>query len=299
MQVSGLGLKLSCLFRRSDFYISIIGIISGMRRPFRLQSITASLILLLLALLPAGALAANLSHSYQANTSLPKGSLVTLSRESSNNVELASTSNGTRLIGVVVDSNDSLLAVNSGEGKVQAATSGTANALVSTLNGDIKPGDQISVSQLAGIGMKAGPNMRLIGLAQSKLNDSTPNTNKLAVTGADGRPKVLRVGYVRVTIDVGTSADVNGGQLTSLQRFVKAITGHVISTPRIIASLVIAVLALVSLGVLLYASIYGSIISIGRNPLAQGAVMRTLRSVIAIAVLIAGVAFTSIFFLLH
>ncbi len=47
---------------------------------------------------------------------------------------------------------------------------------------------------------------------------------------------------------------------------------------------------------LIYASIYGSIVSIGRNPLAKYAVFRTLGSVLGLAALTAAISCLIIFF---
>lgn len=258
-------------------------------------------LVVLLGLLPAGASSANISHSYKSAESLQDGSLVSLNPDRSDYVEAANTSNAKRLLGVVVDSEDSLLAVDAQDGSAQVATSGTASALVSTINGDIKVGDQIAVSPFAGVGMKAGPSSRIIGLAQTAFSADSAGVASQQVTDKGGKQRTVYYGLVRVNISVGTASSAGNAQdnLSGLQRLARSLTGHVVSTPRIILSLVVACAALIALITLIYASIYGSIISIGRNPLAKYAVFRSLGGVLLLASLLAAVAGLTIFFLLR
>jgi hypothetical protein len=58
----------------------------------------------------------------------------------------------------------------------------------------------------------------------------------------------------------------------------------------------VTVLALI---ILIYGSIYGSIISIGRNPLARYAVFRTLGGVLLMSVVMAIIAGSTIYLLLR
>ena len=253
-----------------------------------------------LGLAPAGASSANISHSYRATSSITNGSLVSLDPSRSDYVQLANTDNGNRLLGVAVAKDDSLLAVDPTDGAVQVATSGNATAIVTTLNGKINVGDQIAVSPFNGLGMKAGSGSRIIGLAQTSFSSSSPGATSQTVTDKSGKTSSVQIGYVRISIAIGTaSTSASGPQLNGIQRLAKSLTGHVVSTPRVIVSLVVAAVALIALITLIYASIYGSIISIGRNPLAKYAVFRTLGSVLAMAGLTALIAGLTIFFLLR
>jgi hypothetical protein len=256
--------------------------------------------LVFLSLSPAGASSANISHSYHASGSVSNGSLVSLDPLESDHVQPANTDNGSRLLGVTVAGNDSLIAVDATPGLVQIATSGSASALVSTVNGDIAVGDQIGVSPFDGIGMKALPGSRVIGLAQTAFNSHTSGKITRQVTDKQGKTSSISVGYVRVSIAIGTYAGgTDVANLSPLQRFARSITGHVVSTPRVALSVAIAIIAILALVTLIYASIYGSIISIGRNPLAKYAVFRSLASVVGLALITAGIAGVTIFFLLR
>ena len=255
-------------------------------------------VLLVLGFAPVSAASANISHSYHTDTAMPSGSIVSLDPVHSGSVQVANTGNGSRLLGVTTPSTDSLLAVDASDGTTQVATSGTVNTLVSTLNGNIDVGDQVSVSPFDGIGMKATPGSYVIGLAQTTLNAKTPGATTKQVKNKQGQPTTNQISYVRLSIATGT-ANTTGTNLNSLQKLAQSLTGHTISTPRVVLSMAVALVALVSLIALIYASIYGSIISVGRNPLAKYTIFKTLGAVLAMAILTAGTAGLTIWLLLR
>lgn len=272
----------------------------GQLRGMRLLVTGIGVILLVTSLSVAGASSANISKSYSSREPIANGSLVSLDPKTSDYVIASNTDNGMRLIGVAVKSSESLLAVDSEVGKIQVATSGNATVLVSTLNGPIKVGDQIAVSPFNGIGMKSVAGSHIIGLAQTDLNDSTKGTVSKQVTNKSGKQTNITVGLVRVTIGVGTDTSAGSGhELSTLQKAAQSLTGRVVPTSRIVMSLIIAVIALLALVTLIYGAIYGSIISIGRNPLARYAVFRSLGSVLLMSGVMALLAGVIIFFLLR
>lgn len=268
-------------------------------RYLRLLVVEVGMALLFLGLAPAGASSANISHSYHSASPIKEGSLVSLDTSHSDYVLPSNIQNAQRLLGIAVASNDSLLAVDPTAGFAQVATSGSANTLVSTFNGDISVGDQIAVSPFDGIGMKASPGSVVAGLAQTGFTARSEGTTQ-QITDKNGKTSKIQVGFLRLGIAPGFAASTStDSQLNSLQKFSKVLTGHAVSTARIIISLVIALVGLASIVTLMYASIYGSIISIGRNPLAKYAVFRSLTSVLAMAGLMAVVAVGTIFLLLR
>ena len=256
--------------------------------------------LLAIGLAPAGASSANISHSYKTLDAITNGSLVSLDKQKGEYVTAANTDNSERLLGVATASSQSLLAVDDNSGNVQVAISGEVNTLVSNLTGDIKVGDQIAASPFSGVGMKATPGTQVVGLAKSSFSSNSPGAVKRTITDKNGDKRSISVGTIVVSIGVGTDTTTNEDKdLNSLQRVAKSFTGRVIPLPRIIISIVITVASLLTLVTLIYAAIYGSIISIGRNPLAKYAVFRTLGSVIAMAVLIAIITVTALYLLLR
>lgn len=243
---------------------------------------------------------ANISHSYQSSTAFANGSLVSLDSAQDNRILAANTSTSNRLVGVVVGANDSLIAIDSETNLIQVATSGEANVLVSDVNGPVKSGDQIAVSPFSGIGMKSQPGARLIGLAQSSLTSANSGAVSKDVTDKDGKKQTLKVGFVRVSIAIGT-APIAGTetQQNALQKAAKMLTGHNVSTVRILISSFVAVVAIIALVTLIYTSVYGTLISIGRNPLAKASIFRALFSIIGLIVLTAAVALVTIYLIIR
>lgn len=274
-----------------------------MKRLFLFTAVGFSLVLLSgsvgSVLASAAAASANVSKSYQSIGTIPAGSIVSLSRASRSTIELANTLNSKRIIGVAVQDDDSLIAVDTGAATTQVATSGTVTTLVSNVNGSIKVGDQVAVSPFDGVGMKSALGERVIGLAQTAFDGSQKGTTTKRVTDKNGNSHTVKVGYVQLSIAIGLDDGVNGGTMTGLQRFVRSLTGHQVSTPRIIISLVIAICTLVALVVLIYSAIYGSIVSIGRNPLAKNVIFKALWHVVWMASLTVATALLLMYFLLR
>lgn len=266
----------------------------------RIVLLGTGLALVLLGLSPVSASSANISHSFTSAANVKNGSLVSLDPARTNYVEPASSSNGKQLLGVVVAANDSLLAVDANSGNIQVATSGTVSALVTTINGVIKVGDQVGVSPFNGVGMKAAPGTHVIGLAQTGFNASSEGVQSETVTDKAGHSQQVALGYLRLNIGIGTATTApSSEQLSTLQRLGKSLTGHTVSTLRIFISLVITIIALIAIVTLIYASVYGGIISIGRNPLAKYAVFRNMALVMGMVMLVAVVAGLFIFLLLR
>ena len=257
-------------------------------------------IVLGLILLPSVASAATISKAYSSTGNISSGSIVSIDPSNTGGV-IAANSLSSHLLGVVVTQNDSLITVNPSNSSVQVATGGSTPVLVTNLDGNINKGDYVSVSPLDGAGMKASSGLPVIGVAETAFSASNSITAK-QIKDKSGKTTTVNIGYVRLTINIGSgsvSATNKGADLNGLQKTVQNLTGRTVPTIRIIISLVIAIVAIVSLATLIYGSIYGSIISIGRNPLAKSAIINTLRFVLIMAAISAIVAIITIDLLLH
>ncbi len=268
-------------------------------RRSRLLLVGFGVSMLFINLAPVGASSANISHSYQSTGSIPAGSLVSLDSAKPDFVQAANTNNGSRILGVAVNSPDSLLAVDASNGKVQVATSGTATALVSDVNGPIKVGDQVSVSPFDGLGMKVAASTRIIGLAQSGFSAGTPGATKQTVKDNSGTAKEIAIGSIRINISPGSASGGSDEQINSLQKLVRGMTGKIIPTGRIVVALIITVVTLIALIALSYGSVYSTIISVGRNPLAKYAIYRSMGAVLAMGLITAAVAMGLVVLLLR
>jgi hypothetical protein len=236
------------------------------------------------------AAAPNMSRSFRAASGVVTGSLVSVAAGSDDSIEPANTQNGSRLVGVAVKSDDSLLAVDAANHRQQIAVSGEAVALVSTANGNIAKGDRVGVSAFDGIGMKAAPGSWSVGVALSAFSPGSAGAKAQTVKDDNGRSQTIHTGFVAVSLAVGAVESAEATELNSLQVFIKSLTGRVVPTFRIILAFIVAIIALGSLIALVYASIYGTIIAIGRNPLAKLAIFRTLGSLLVMVGVIALVA---------
>lgn len=247
---------------------------------------------------PVSAAASNVSSAYFAPTPIITGSMVSLDPQHSDTVQLADTTNGLRLIGVAV-TDDSLLELNPSSNKIQVATSSTANVLVSTLGGDINSGDKIGVSPIGGVGMRAAPNSYVVGLAKAPFNRDSKNAVTKTIKDTSGKEHSVALGYLSVSIATGVNSDTTKPGMNVLQRLGQSLTGRTISMTRIVLALVTTLGAMIAIITLAYGSIYGSVISIGRNPLAKNVILRTLRTVLFMVLLVVVVAGVLVYLLLR
>lgn len=234
---------------------------------------------------------ADVSRSFTAaDNGIVAGSLVSTKSGTSDTVVLASTNNGQQLIGVVVPTDRSLLAIDSTTNKAQVAISGTADTLVSTINGDIKAGDQIAVSPISGVGMEASGSLRTIGIAQADFSSKTSGAQSRQVADKAGHNQQIYIGTIPVAISIGyssTATSTQSGLLSGLQTFAVAVAGHQVTVLQTIFSFLIVIIAIGALIGLVYGAIHGSIVSIGRNPLARESIYKSLVQVIIMAAMIA------------
>lgn len=188
-------------------------------------------------------------------------------------------------LGVVADK--PLIALSNGSQEVQVTLSGSADALVSDINGKIKAGDKITASPITGVGMKATEAGLVVGTAQADL--SSDNSTPESVTDKNGHKHTVRVG----TISIQTNGSYYGGpqntdRLTSLlPPFVfsvaNSVTGRDVSALRVFISLVVLIIGFAIVGSMLHSGVRSSIISTGRNPLARKTIHRELLDVCSTA----------------
>ncbi|HEU5187770.1 MAG TPA: hypothetical protein VFT87_04685 [Candidatus Saccharimonadales bacterium] len=209
-------------------------------------------------------------------TNLVAGALMSLSAESGNTVGLANSDNVEELIGVLGDK--SLIALDSsGSKQVQVVTSGLTLAMISNINGDIKTGDKITASPISGVGMKATKSAIIIGTAQANMADI--QTKEATIQSADQASQTVKIGAIPVQVNVTfyeTPEDRTTALPLFLHDFASNVAGKQVSPVRIILAGLILLLSLLSIAVLLYSAVQSSIISIGRNPLSEAAVHKSL-----------------------
>lgn len=234
----------------------------------------------------------DLSRSFNSETKIEPGTLVSVEQNKDSFVTGANTKNAEQLVGVAVLTDNSLLAVNSGANKAQVAVSGQATTIVSDLNGDIAAGDMIAVTPFTGVGAKALPGDRVVGVAQASFKSTNAGTKKIKVTDLKGKSKEISVGTIPVVISVGNAA-VSGVQQASgngIQNLAANIAGKPVSLLRVALCLIIGLAAIISLVVVVNSTVRNGIAAVARNPLAKPAIFDSMAQVMVMIAFIAVVS---------
>lgn len=256
--------------------------------------------LLLTILLPVAVSAAStITQGYTAKEDLALGSIVSLENNTSDQVIAASSKNVDNILGVVVNADSSpILITNGQESQVQVATSGIAPVLVSNINGEIRQGDQITASPIKGVGMKATSNTKVVGIAQGEPRNNTKSPQ--SYTDEQGNKQQIILGEVPVMLGVAYYFKQPEKTIipSAVQNVANAIAGKTVNTVPILISAGIFVITMIVVVSIIYSMIRSSIISVGRNPMAQSAVYRGVIQLSALVLGILSVAFISIYLIL-
>ncbi len=238
-----------------------------------------------------------LTQGFLSSEKIAVGSVVSLKKDTSDQIETSTTSNVDNMIGVVVSNESSLLTVTTGANQqAQVATNGTLPVIVSDISGPIKRGDHITASPLNGVGMKANDNVRVLGIAQGDMTSLKDQT----YDDAEGQKRKVKLGEVPVLINVAYYFKEPNKTLipVAVQSIVNAIAGREVSTLPIIISAAIFVVMISVVLMIIYSMVRNGIISVGRNPMAQSAIYRNVIQMSALVILILGVGTTVIYLVL-
>jgi hypothetical protein len=268
----------------------------------RLLSLTA---LLALVFLSQNSLvgAQTITQGYSSDQTIQRATIVSLVLDNAKKVEPASLDNDERMHGVVVSQNDAAFTLSSDEEKTFVATKGRFEAFVSNENGVIQAGDYITISRVAGIGMKAGEKEPyVVGKAVENFDGET---NVLSTTEIDDAGVQKKVAIGRIQVDIGvagnpllkpTRANLPG----FLQKAAETIAGKSPVNPiRVYVSIFILIVASAVSGILLYSGVKSSLISIGRNPLSKKSITRSLLQVIMTSIIILLLGIFGVYLLLR
>lgn len=221
--------------------------------------------------------ASSIAQGFQTNDDhIIAGALVSLKNGEPNSIELSNPENVDRLLGIVGE--NSAIELSTGSDKVQVVTSGETKALVSDINGEIKTGDKITSSPLSGIGMKAASSTIVIGTAQADFADIS--TEASTIKDKDGKAQTVHIGAMLIQVDkvfYESPEDAAGSFIPgAVKDFASNIAGHKVSSVRIVVAGLLVLLLFAVIAILLYSAVHSSIISIGRNPLAEAGVRKSL-----------------------
>jgi hypothetical protein len=219
-----------------------------------------------------------ISQGFTSAKDVTASSLVSLRANTANEVELSEAAKADRLLGVV--GNKPLIELTDERNEVQVVTSGLTATLVSDINGVVKSGDKITASPIRGVGMRATQNAVVVGTAQLDLN--TAKATKRMLSDIHGKHHTVAIGVVPVQIHVtyySPKSDTSSLIPPFLQAIANRISGNYVSPMRVLLAAVMFLFLFVSVSILLYSAVHSSITSIGRNPLSESAVRKSLRQV--------------------
>lgn len=239
------------------------------------------------SLLAMTSAASAISQGFFSDEQLASGTLVSLRESDRNTTVVPSELDHGGIVGVVVNKEDSTVAVSNGENQVQVATSGIVNLYVTDLYGEIRTGDPIGISPIRGVGAKAVTNGKIVGIAQTDF-DPDQAERTVSVQRSNGKTEEARVGSASIAVQVGyyaVSAE-EGQRATGLQYLGSILAGRPVSAVKVFISLIIALTGMIVGAVILYSGIKSSFTAVGRNPLARLSIFKGLKRVSFFSLLI-------------
>ena len=263
-----------------------------------LSFIGSALILLMVAAFGRQAMAAQalVAQGYGTDGVIQNGMIVRLDPTNSSKVMTMDLSHMNKMLGVIVSGNESALTIGqstSGQ-EVYVSNTGQHDVLVSSQNGPISIGDYITISSLAGIGMKADPNeAEVLGQAAGNFNANSNSLSNVQLNIGSGQKQTVSIGLIPVTINIEKNPLFNQGSHgipSILSNITKYATNKSVSATRVYLGMLCVLAGMVVTITLIYSAIKSSFISIGRNPLAKKAIMLNLIRVLIISILIFGIS---------
>jgi hypothetical protein len=240
----------------------------------------------------------SISQGFLTKDNPPLGAIVSLQKNSTDYVSTATTDNVNNILGVVIGGGNSLLSLSNDQAnQIQVATDGVVQVLVSSINGGVYAGDQITASPISGVGMKATANVKVVGIAQDNLGN---NSTKQSYTDKKGHKHSIMLGEVPVLVNVSYYYKQPDKTLipSAVQNIANALAGKSVNSLPILISMGIFLMTLIIVVSIIYAMIHSSIISVGRNPMSQSAIYRNLIQLSGLVVAILGLAVISIYMIL-
>ncbi len=228
-------------------------------------------------------------QGYKSDETLQRGMLVMLKSDDSSKVTALTASESDKMLGVVVDKNDAPVTISDGAQTVYVANTGHFDVLVSDQNGSISANDNVAVSALAGIGMKADtaqPNIAGKALSGFNGKDNVIGTTK--VKDAGGKEKDVHIGYVTTDINIGKNPQFKAEAQVpeALRKASAAIAQKQVTASKIYVGIILIFLTSVIAAVVLYSGVRSSIIALGRNPLSRKSILRGMFQVIITSIII-------------
>lgn len=243
-------------------------------------------VFIILAAPLVGAQSSTLAQSFKPDASqgdIVAGALVSVNRDDQKTVQLATPGSVNRLVGVV--DKKPLVSISQGGQDIEVVLNGSTSALVSDINGVVKSGDKVTISPIAGVGMRATLDSQIIGTAQ---NDFKP-TDTETIDDRQGKKHKVQIGYVNVQVAIA-SYQIQGSNFLPpfIQSLANTIAGRPVSLIRVLVCGLLLVLGFTTVIILVYSSVRTAMTSIGRNPLAAKAIRKGLYQVGTVSLVVVG-----------
>lgn len=241
---------------------------------------------------------AAIAQGFKVDQEVVEGTLVSIKPETEKSVEITTREHPERLIGVVADK--PLVAISDDESQVQVVTDGLTYALVSDIYGEVRRGDRVAISAIAGVGARANGSGQIIGVAHGDFSEAK-RVKEHTVKDVDGNERQVKVGLMLVSVGPLYFQQPQDNETLVpgfLQRFANSLAGREVIPIRIYVSFAVFIVGLIVIGVLFFSSVRYSITAIGRNPLASGQVQRGLMQVALIGTMVLLVTLIAVYLIL-
>jgi len=240
-------------------------------------------------------------YDIETNVNLQRGMIVALKENDPKKVEAINNSVAKRVHGVVVGSSDSSFILAEETQKIYVASGGKFEVLVSDQNGNIGPGDFISLSSVTGIGMKSDEYQEMVlGKAIDGFDGTDRKISEVTIKDAQEKDKVISVGRIQVDISITRNPILKS--TASLPSFLRDASEYVAGKPvnpiRVYLSIAVLVAAAAVSGSLIYSGVRSGMIAIGRNPLSKKSILRGIIQVIIVAITIFVIGIFGVYLLL-
>ncbi|HSX29722.1 MAG TPA: hypothetical protein VLE73_04145 [Candidatus Saccharimonadales bacterium] len=237
---------------------------------------------------------------------LQNGMIVRLNGKDKTTAKIVALSqeNEQQMLGIIVASSDSPVALADPNAKQQVfiARNGQYAVLVSTQNGPIKAGDSIVISSIKGVGMKAdSKHQAILGKALQNFSEGANANSSLTLNSGQSKTKVA-IGRILVDVGITRNPGYSGDAIANVPQWLakaaRAVSGRPITALRLYACLAILVVAFFVAGTVLFAGARSGMNAVGRNPFAKKTIMKSMVTVVMMAIIIVTVGIIAVYLLL-
>lgn len=234
--------------------------------------------------------AASLAQGYHSSQPVTVGSIVSLTQSGGSEIKTTDLLNEDLMLGIAVDSSNAIVDLQPTGSDVRVAINGEAPVLVSNENGDINPGDNLIISQVAGVAMKDSSDSnakRYIGVASEKFNASSPQAKQVTIKDGNN-DKTVRIGLIKAKILL--SDRKSSSKSNPVLSYIQKLVGKPVGTAQIVGSVAVFITTLVFTALVINGTVKGAFVSIGRNPLSRPSIISNMLrvSLICLVTLAAG-----------